>query len=57
MLQNIHILVKGFLFYVSEMKRLDKFSFLVMFYLSKHLHQKIRQHAFVIAVTILHLLI
>ena len=41
MLQNIHVLVKGFLFYVSEMKRLDKFSFLVMFYLSKHLHQKI----------------
>jgi len=27
-----------------------------MFYLSKHLHQKIRQHAIVMAVTILHLL-
>jgi len=28
-----------------------------MLYLSKHLHQKIRQHAIVIAVTMLHLLI
>jgi len=35
------------------MKRLDKF--LVMLYLSKLLHQKIRQHAIVIAVTMLHL--
>jgi len=25
MLQNIHIFIKGFLFHVSEMKRLDKF--------------------------------
>jgi len=28
-----------------------------MLYLSKHLHQKIRQHAIVTAVTMLHLLI
>jgi len=28
-----------------------------MLYFSKHLHQKIRQHAIVIAATILHLLI
>ena len=25
MLQNIHIFIEGFLFYVSEMKRVDKF--------------------------------
>jgi len=28
-----------------------------MLYLSKHLHQKVRQHTIVIAVTILHILI
>jgi len=55
MLQNIHVLIKGFLFHVSEMKSLDKY--LVMLNLSKHLHQKIRQHAIVIAVTMLHILI
>jgi len=37
------------------MKRLDKF--LMMLYLSKRLHQKIRQDTIVIAVNMLHLLI
>jgi len=34
---------------------LTDFSFLVMVYLREHFHQKIRQHAIVIAGTTLHL--
>jgi len=45
------------IFCVSEMKKLDKFSFYVMLYLGEHFHQKIRQHALVIAGTTLNLLI
>jgi len=47
--------IQGFLFYVTQFTRLDKF--LAMLHLSKHFHQKIRQHAIVIAVTTLHRLI
>jgi len=46
------------LFYVSELKRFDKyFSFRAILYLSEHLHQKKSQHTIVIAGATLHLLI
>ena len=56
---NVHIFIQGFLFYASELKSLDKFLIPcdVVAYLSEHFHQKIRQHAIVIAETTLHLLI
>jgi len=45
MLKNIHIFFQGFLFYVSELKWLDKFLISCDVVPSKHFHQKIRQHA------------
>jgi len=52
-LWKYHRWPKSSLFYVSELKRSDKV--LVMLYLSEHFHQKVRQHAIVIAGTTLHL--
>jgi len=45
----MHTFIQGFLFYVSELKRLEKI--IVMLYLCEHFHQKIRQRAIVVAVT------
>jgi len=48
--------IQGFRFYVSELKRLDKFLISCDVYLSKHFHQKIRQAIFT-EMTTLYLLI
>jgi len=56
-LWKCHSWTESSLFYVSELKKLDKLSFYVMLYLSEHFHQKIRKHASVIAGTTLQLLI
>jgi len=56
-LWKCHSWIESRLFYVSDLKKLDKSSFYVMLCLSEHFHQKIRQHAIVSARTTLHLLI